>query len=89
MFITQERATTCRSGAPIPTGGNSLNMKVNTSSTGILERLLMSLEEKMLKDKQFGSGASMEEPTRDGRLSILTKLMTSQRKERMKTSDSM
>jgi len=49
----------------------------------------MFQEEKTLKDKQFGSGASMEKPTRDGRLSILTRLKTLLRKELMKNSDSM
>jgi len=81
-------ATQCKSQAPTPTGGRSSNMKVNTSSIGTIQRLLMSQEERILKDKQFGSGASTVEPTRDGRLSILTKLMTSPRKELMKSSDS-
>jgi len=64
-------------------------MRENSSSTGRLEKLLMSQEERMLKDKQFGSGVSTVKPTRDGRLFILTRLKTSLRKELMKTSDSM
>jgi len=63
-------------------------MKENTSSTGRLERHLMSQEERMLKDKLFGSGANMVELTRDGRSSTRTNLRTSLRKELMKNSDS-
>jgi len=82
-------ANQCKSQAPTPTGGRSSNMKVNSSPIGIMEKFLMFQEEKTLKDKQFGSGVSMEEPTRDGRLSILTNPRRSKRKERWKTLDSM
>ena len=66
IFTTQERATTFKFGASTPNGGNSSDMKVNISSTGTPRRHLMFQEEKMLKDNQFGSGASTEELTRDG-----------------------
>jgi len=81
--------TQCKSQAPTPTGGRSSNMKVKCSSTGIMERLLMFQEERILKDKQFGYGASMEKPTRNGKSSILTNPKTSKIKERWKNSDSM
>jgi len=63
-------------------------MKENTSSTGRTERLLMSQEERILKDKQFGHGRSMVEPTRDGKFFILTKHQRFQRKDSTKNSDS-
>jgi len=65
-------AKKCKSQPLTPTGGKSSSMRENTSSTSITKRLLMSQVEKMFKDNQFGSGASTVEPTRDGRLSILT-----------------
>jgi len=79
----------CKSQALTPTGGRSSNMKVNTSSIGTMEKLLMFQEERILKDNQFRSGASMVELTRDGKFSILTRLKTSKRKEKWKTLDSM
>jgi hypothetical protein len=82
-------ATQCKSQPQTPTGGRSSDMKESTSSTGQTIRHLMFQKERMLKDKQFGYGVSMEEPTRDGRLSILTNPRRSKRKERWKTSDSM
>jgi len=66
-FQAMVEAKKCKSQAPTPNGGNSSDMRVNTSSIGRMERLLMFQEEKISKDKQFGSGVSMEEPTRDGR----------------------
>jgi hypothetical protein len=65
-FITQERATICKYGAQTRNGGRSSDMKENTSSTSRARRHLMFQEEKMLKDNQFGSGASTVELTRDG-----------------------
>jgi len=58
-------------------GSNKSSMKVNSLSTTEMdnaERSLMSLAEKIWKDKRFNSGTNMEEPTRDGRSSILTRV---------------
>jgi len=78
---TPEIPTTCKYGAPTPTGGKSSSMKVNTSSTGRTEKLLMYMEEKTKKEDQLSSGANTVEPTRDGRSSILIKLQRLQRKD--------
>jgi len=47
-------------------------MKVNTSSIFRTEKLLMSVEEKMLKVKLFLPGVNTMEPTRNGKFSIST-----------------
>jgi len=86
ISTAQERATTCRSGAPTPTGGRSSNMRVNTLSTGRMEKFLMSKEERMLKDKQFGPGRDMVELTKDGRSSILINLVKNQLQDLIKSS---
>jgi hypothetical protein len=83
-----EEETQCKSQALTPTGGRSSSMKVNNSSTGQTAKYLMSQEEKILKDKPFGSGRIMVEPTRNGRSSILTKQRRSQLKDSTKNSDS-
>jgi hypothetical protein len=54
-------------------------MKDNSSTTSKIRRYSMSLETKTEKDKTFMPGRDMVELTRDGELSILTKL---ERKER-------
>jgi hypothetical protein len=63
-------------------------MKENTSSTGITLRHLMSQEERILKDKQFGYGRSTVKPTRDGQYSILTSNQRFQRKDSTRNSAS-
>jgi hypothetical protein len=47
-------------------------MKDNSSPISETERLWMSQETEMLKDKMFISGRDMVEETRDGELSIMT-----------------
>jgi hypothetical protein len=64
---------TCKSQAPTLNGGRSSNTEDRTSSTSITRRLLMSMVEKILKDKRLLSGRDTTELTRDGLLSILTK----------------
>jgi hypothetical protein len=63
---------TSKSGVPTLTGGKSLSMKVNTSSTSRTTRYLMSQEPRIKKVSQSLSGEDIREPTRDGRSSILT-----------------
>jgi hypothetical protein len=65
-----------------PTGGRSSGEEENTSSISTTRRLLMSIKERMLKDKRLSSGRDIMEPTRDGELSILT----NQRKKDLKDS---
>jgi hypothetical protein len=63
-------------------------MKVNTSSTGTMEKLLMSQEERMLKDKQLSSGTNIMVLTRDGKSSMLTRPIRFQERDLMRNSDS-
>jgi len=81
-------ATQCKSQAPTPTGGKSSDMKESNLSIGIMERHLMFQVEKILKDKQFGYGVNMVEPTRDGKFSILTSNQRFQLKDSTKNTDS-
>jgi hypothetical protein len=83
-----EVETQCKSLAPTPTGGRSSDTLTVNSSTGITTRYLMSHKERMKKDKNFGTGRIMVEPTRDGRYSILIKHQRFQRKDSTKNSDS-
>ena len=63
-------------------------MKVNTLSTGTMEKLLMSQVERMLKDKQLSSGTNIMVLTRDGKSSMLTRPIRFQERDLMMTSDS-
>jgi hypothetical protein len=63
-------------------------MKMNTSSIGRTERLLMSQEERIKKDNQLSFGVNMEATTRDGMLSILTPIRDHKRRDLIKNSDS-
>jgi hypothetical protein len=47
----------------------------------------MSQAERMQKDKPQSSGRNMVEPTRDGRLSILTLIRETKRRDLTRTSD--
>jgi hypothetical protein len=53
-----------------PNGGRSSSTKVKISSTG-KERLLMSMRERILKDKKSSCGKNIKVSTRNGRLSTL------------------
>jgi hypothetical protein len=53
-------------------GGRSSLMMVHSSPIGKTRRYLMFQVERMLKDKLLLSTRNMVQPTRDGRLSILT-----------------
>jgi len=63
-------------------------MKVNTLSTGTMEKLLMSQVERMLKDKLLSSGTNIMVLTRDGKSSMLTRPIRFQERDLMMTSDS-
>jgi hypothetical protein len=68
----QEEPTTCRFGAPTQDGSNSSSMKVNNSSIGKMEELLMFQVAKTRKEDQLSPIRDTLEPTKNGRLSILT-----------------
>jgi hypothetical protein len=78
-----EEPTTCRSGAPTQDGSNSSSMKEKDSSTGRTIKYLMSMEARMKKEDQLSSGTSTMEPTKSGRLYILTKLRKNKLKDLM------
>jgi len=59
-----------------------------SSSTGRTRRYLMSTKERIKKDKLLSSGRNMVEPTRNGRLSILTKIRDHKLRDLTRTSDS-
>ena len=63
-------------------------MKINSSSTGRTAKFLMYQVQRMLKAKQLSSGRNTEEPTRDGKLSILMKLKSHKKRDFMVNSDS-
>jgi hypothetical protein len=83
-----EEPTICKSGAPTLDGSRSSSIQMKILSTGKMAEYLMLLEERTLKDKQLLPGKDTMEPTRDGRLSILTKLSQFQRKDSMQNLDS-
>jgi hypothetical protein len=57
-----------------PTGGRSSGEEVNTSSTSITRRQLMSTKERIEKDKRLLYGESTMAGIRDGESCILTNL---------------
>ena len=61
-------------------------MMVHSSPTGRTRRSSMSQAEKMLKDKPQLSTRNTEEPTRDGRLCILTKIRETKPRDFTRTS---
>ena len=63
-------------------------MKENTSSTGRVRKLLMSVVAKILKDNQLSSGVSTMETTRNGKFSILIKIRDHKRRDLTKKLDS-
>jgi hypothetical protein len=63
----QENPATCKSGALIPTGGRFSSMKTNNSSTGETRRFLMSRVVKMLRDKRYNFGTTMDPRHKDGK----------------------
>jgi len=83
-----ELAEEWKSRTLTPTGGRSSSMKVKSSVTSKMERLLMFQVVKMLKVNQLSFGANTVERIRDGMLSILTKLKKNQLKVLMMTLDS-
>jgi len=72
-----------------PIGGRSSSMKVNNSSTSKMEKHLMYIQEKTKKEEKLSSTTSIPIPTKNGRLSILMKLIRLRRKEWFKNSDCM
>jgi hypothetical protein len=63
-------------------------MKDNTSLTFKTRRHLMSIKERMLKDKKSLSTRNITELTRDGELFILIKLLRNQKPDIIQNSDS-
>jgi hypothetical protein len=61
-------------------------MMVHSSPTGRTRRFSMSQVERMLKDKPQLSTRNTEEPTRDGRLCILTKIRETKPRDLTRTS---
>jgi len=58
-----------------PNGGKSGGEEESTSLTSRTIRHLMSIKERMLKDNRLLHGKSIMAGTRDGELSMLTKLL--------------
>jgi hypothetical protein len=69
-----EEAARCKSTALTLTGGKYSLTLEKTSEIFKTRRFLMFLVEKILKDKLLLSGEDTTEPTKDGELSMLTKL---------------
>ena len=85
----QENPETCKCGAPTHNGGKSSLIEMNKSVTSNLPtNASMSMEVKMQKDKLSFHGTNILELTRNGLLSILTKLIKDQPRVLTKTSDS-
>jgi hypothetical protein len=70
-------------------GGKSGNTEETTSTTLETERYLMSIKERMLKDKRLSSGTDITESIRDGELSMLTNHPRFQPRDTIQDSDSM
>jgi len=86
-FKTQEEPLTCKSGALTLTGGNYSNMRMVISSTGPTVKL--SMPNQIQKVNQLSLQTLETLYLKNGRLSILTKLMPLQQRESIKISDSM
>jgi hypothetical protein len=79
--MAQVKTETCKSGAPIQTGGRSSNTEVKTSSTFRTRRFLMLPETKIKKDKLLLSGRDIMDGTKDGELSIKIRLERSEERD--------
>jgi hypothetical protein len=66
---------TSKSGAPTPTGGKSSSIRTNSSSIGRIRRLLMSKVEKMKRVIKCNCGLTMDPEHKNGKYSILTRLV--------------
>jgi hypothetical protein len=84
----QENHKRCKSGVLALTGGRSSNTRENTSSTSKTRRQLMSIKERILKDKRLSSGRDIMDGTKDGELSILTNQRRSNQRVTTQDSDS-
>jgi hypothetical protein len=73
MSKTQEELPICKSTVPTVNGGNSSDLMEPSSSNGKTTDALMFQAERMLKDKLLLFTRNMEELTRDGQSSILTR----------------
>jgi hypothetical protein len=76
-----EEPTTCRSGQPTLDGSKFSNMRTANSSTGRTAKSLMLKAERILKANQLEFGATIEENTSNGKLSILIKTRVKLRRE--------
>jgi hypothetical protein len=84
----QVKPTTCKSGAPTQDGSRSSLMLVSTSATSNPQTdALMYTKVKMLKDKRSKSTTDIMEPTKDGRLDMLTLLRLKLRDNLIRSSD--
>jgi hypothetical protein len=84
---TQEKPTTCKSGAPTLIGGNSSNMRMDTSSTGPTVKLLMLNQIQKVNQLLLPTQETLY--LKHGRSYISIKLMLLQIRVSTKTSDSM
>jgi hypothetical protein len=73
---------------PTPNGTRSSGEEENTSLMSITRRHLMSIKERMLKDKKLLSGRSTMDSIRDGELFMLTKQAKKLPRDMTKISDS-
>jgi hypothetical protein len=71
---------------PTQDGSNSLHLKKDTSLMLKTRNVLMLREDKIKKDKLFGSGENIMVPIKDGPWNILTKRNQLQLRELMKIS---
>jgi hypothetical protein len=78
----------CGLQQPTLAGGRSSGEEENTSSISRTRRHLMSIKERMLKDKRLSSGRSIMDSTRDGELSMLTNQPRRDPRDMTRTSDS-
>jgi hypothetical protein len=78
----------CKSQAPTPIGGKFSSIKVNTLSIQKPRRHLMSIKQRMLKDKRLLSGRDIMVLTKDGELSTLINLSRKELLDMTKNSDS-
>jgi hypothetical protein len=86
---TLERALTYKSGALTLDGGNSSSTQENLSLIFRTTTFLMLAVVKMKNTETLLYGRDMEEPTRDGRSSMLTKQKRFKPRELLETSASM
>jgi hypothetical protein len=78
-----------KSGPPTLNGGKSSSTEIPCLSTSRTEEYLMFQEVRILKVNHVFSGRNTVVRTKDGKLSILTKMLDHKRRELTRNSDSM